>query len=458
MSRARSNAAMVCLACACAIACSLRSLDYLNEDASSGNLDGEGGTSPSAGEGGESTTGGTSSGGSVTGGASGSAGSEPVGGSSATGGSDAGGGGSQGGSTGATGGDAGSASGSAGTGSGGSAGSSGGDGGTGAGGSAGSAGSAGAGTGGRAGGGAGGTGGGAGGGTGGGTGGSGPLRDGTAYVLRPGHASAKCMDVPQYGKSEGTAVQQWFCRSQANQVFWAKDHGGGRFAFRNAVSAKCVQVAMASTTVGAPIRQANCSGGSHQLWRPVADGARFRLVSELTGFVIDVNGTESMTDGEPLAQQAPDGLLDSTWTAEVATRGAFIALGVPSQTGTRAARSDAEVRMVATNGAEAQWKVVPGLGSSGCVSFESRQAPGEYLRHSGSEMRSEPLEAGTEFAEDATFCYRAPLSGTDMVLHALESYNQRGSYVAREGDVVVLSALVDTSEFRSAATWHIREL
>ncbi|HEX6273432.1 MAG TPA: AbfB domain-containing protein [Polyangiaceae bacterium] len=440
MSRARFQVAALGVAFACA--CSLRSLGYLNEDGADSSLHGGGGTDPSAGEGGETTTGGTSSGGSLaggtssggspTGGASGSAGSEPVGGSSPTGGSDAGGGVSQGGSTGATGGSAGAGSGGAGAGSGGSAGASGasagGNAGSGAGGSAGS-----------------------------GTGGSGPLRDETAYILRPGHAPAKCMDVNQYGKTEGTSVQQWSCFSQANQVFWARDYGSGSFALRNALSAKCVQVAMASSSVGAPIRQANCSGAAHQLWRPVAAGNRFQLVSEHSGFVIDVTGTESMTDGELLAQHAPDGLLDSTWTAEVATRGAFIALSIPGQTGTRAARMDAEVRMQSTNGPEAQWKVLPGLGSSGCVSFESRQTPGEFLRHSGNEMRSEPFESGAEFAGDATFCYRAPLAGTDIVLHALESLNQGGSYVTREGDTVVLAAFADTSTFRAAATWHIRE-
>jgi hypothetical protein len=429
MSRARAHVATIGVALACA--CSLRSLDYLNGEDSAGSVHGGGGTVPSAGEGGETTTGGTSSGGSLTGGASGSAGSDPAGGSSPTGGSDAGGGVSQGGSTGATGGDAGSANGGAGAGSGGSAGASGGASGAGAGGSAG-------------------------GGTGG-TGGGGPLRDGTAYLLRPGHAPAKCMDLPQFGKSEGTSVQQWSCFSQANQVFWARDYGSGRFALRNAVSAKCVQVAMASSAEGAPIRQANCSGGAHQLWRPVAADDGFRLVSELSGFVIDVMGTESMNDGELLAQQTPDGLLDSTWTAEVATRGAYIALSIPGQTGTRAARLDAEIRMQATNGPEAQWKVHPGLGSSGCVSFESRETPGEWLRHSGNEMRSEPFESGTEFAGDATFCYRAPLAGTDAVFHALESLNQSGSYVTRESDTVVLADFADTTAFRTDATWHIRE-
>jgi hypothetical protein len=444
MSRALFHVATLGVALACA--CSLRSLGYLSEDGADSSVHGGGGTLPSAGEGGETTTGGTSSGGSLTGGttsggsptggASGSAGSEPVGGSSPTGGSDAGGGASQGGSTGATGGNAGAGSGGAGAGGGGSAGASG------------------AGAGGRAGGGAGGS---AGGSAGGGTGGSGPLRDETAYILRPGHAPAKCMDVSQFGKSEGTSIMQWSCFSQANQVFWARDYGSGRFALRSALSAKCVQVAMASSTAGAPIRQANCSGAAHQLWRPVAVDNRFQLVSELSGFVIDVVGTESTSDGELLAQQAPDGRLDSTWTAEVATRGAFIALSIPGQTGTRAARLDGEIRMQPTNGPEALWKVLPGLGSSGCISFESRQTPGEFLRHSGNEVRSEPFESGAEFAGDATFCYRAPLAGTDVVLHALESLNQGGSYLTRDADTVVLAAFADTSAFRAAATWHIRE-
>ena len=65
MSRSRSYSVTLGVALACA--CSLRSLDYLNEGGSEGNLHGTGGTIPDAGEGGEATTGGTSSGGSITG-------------------------------------------------------------------------------------------------------------------------------------------------------------------------------------------------------------------------------------------------------------------------------------------------------------------------------------------------------------------------------------------------------
>ncbi|WP_078660744.1 AbfB domain-containing protein [Streptomyces sp. NRRL B-24484] len=59
--------------------------------------------------------------------------------------------------------------------------------------------------------------------------------------------------------------------------------------------------------------------------------------------------------------------------------------------------------------ADATWKVVPGLADGSCYSFESRNYPGEYLRHRDSRVYRE-AGSGALFQADATFCAR-PGSG-----------------------------------------------
>ncbi|GIH71827.1 hypothetical protein Mth01_40800 [Sphaerimonospora thailandensis] len=74
--------------------------------------------------------------------------------------------------------------------------------------------------------------------------------------------------------------------------------------------------------------------------------------------------------------------------------------------------------------ADATFWVRPGLADSSCVSFESRNFPGDYLRHSDYRLRKDRRDGSALFAADATFCPHKVAGGT-----ALESYNYRGHYI-----------------------------
>lgn len=56
----------------------------------------------------------------------------------------------------------------------------------------------------------------------------------------------------------------------------------------------------------------------------------------------------------------------------------------------------------------ASFTVRTGLGFSGCVSFESNDTPGSYIRHSYFVLYVDPADGSKQFNEDATFC---PQSG-----------------------------------------------
>jgi hypothetical protein len=118
-----------------------------------------------------------------------------------------------------------------------------------------------------------------------------------------------------------------------------------------------------------------------------------------------------------------------------------------SLTRTDAATSD-QVRLDGTFWAR------PGLANSSCLSFESRNFPGEYLRHSSSRIRKDPNDASAAFAGSATFCARSGLGAT-----TLESFDTPGSFIRHFGDLVYLARSGgpnpwDTaSNFAADSTW-----
>ncbi|MEU7488674.1 AbfB domain-containing protein [Streptomyces sp. NPDC042319] len=73
---------------------------------------------------------------------------------------------------------------------------------------------------------------------------------------------------------------------------------------------------------------------------------------------------------------------------------------------------------------DATWKIVPGLANSTCYSFESRNYPGEYLRHREYRVYKE-AGSGDLYRADATFC---PVRGANGGVR-LSAYNFPDQYL-----------------------------
>jgi hypothetical protein len=83
---------------------------------------------------------------------------------------------------------------------------------------------------------------------------------------------------------------------------------------------------------------------------------------------------------------------------------------------------------------DATYWVRPGLASTSCLSFESRNFPGRYLRNASWLLRLDPNDGTTGFAGDATFCARAGWGAT-----ALESYNNPGAFIRHYNESAYLA-------------------
>jgi hypothetical protein len=97
-----------------------------------------------------------------------------------------------------------------------------------------------------------------------------------------------------------------------------------------------------------------------------------------------------------------------------------------------------------------------GLADASCLSFESRNFPGQFLRHAGTQLRKDPGDGTAAFAGDATFCAREGLGGGGT---SLESFNVRGSYLRHFNEIVYLARSGGPNPWDSAtgfapdATW-----
>ncbi|KAJ7215964.1 glycoside hydrolase family 54 protein [Mycena pura] len=106
----------------------------------------------------------------------------------------------------------------------------------------------------------------------------------------------------------------------------------------------------------------------------------------------------------------------------------------------------------------ASWNVVAGLGNSACVSFESRDTPGSFIRHSGFELFVNANDGSQLFHEDATWCPRAGINGEGNSLrswsypaHYFRHFNAI-LYAASNGGADFFDA---TALFNNDTTWVV---
>ncbi|WP_206793704.1 alpha-L-arabinofuranosidase B [Amycolatopsis sp. MtRt-6] len=101
----------------------------------------------------------------------------------------------------------------------------------------------------------------------------------------------------------------------------------------------------------------------------------------------------------------------------------------------------------ATEKGNASWTVRTGLGSSSCVSFESKNVPGQYLRHQNYRMYLQANDGSALFAQDATFCPEAGRNGQGA---SLRSLNFADRYVRHYDNIVYIAANGGSNTFDSA--------
>ncbi|MFC6593486.1 alpha-L-arabinofuranosidase B [Kitasatospora paranensis] len=104
----------------------------------------------------------------------------------------------------------------------------------------------------------------------------------------------------------------------------------------------------------------------------------------------------------------------------------------------------------ATDKADATWIVRAGLADSTCLSFESANLPGQYLRHYNFQLHVAAGDGSALFAQDATFCPQAGHSGQGL---SFQSANFPGKYLRHYNYSAYIAADGGGNTWDSANAW-----
>ncbi|WP_433496546.1 alpha-L-arabinofuranosidase B [Sphaerimonospora sp. CA-214678] len=99
---------------------------------------------------------------------------------------------------------------------------------------------------------------------------------------------------------------------------------------------------------------------------------------------------------------------------------------------------------------DATWIVHSGLAGGSCVSFESRNYPGDYLRHQNYQLHRQTNDGSSLFAADATFCPQAGKNGQGT---SFASYNYPTRFLRHYNNIVYIAANGGSNTFDNSSHW-----
>jgi hypothetical protein len=100
--------------------------------------------------------------------------------------------------------------------------------------------------------------------------------------------------------------------------------------------------------------------------------------------------------------------------------------------------------------ADSDWIIEPGLADSNCISFESANESGYYLRHYAFELYLETNDGTTQFADDATFCPHPGNSGTG---YSFQSFNYPAKYIRHYDYVGYVAGDGGSNAWDATSSW-----
>jgi len=104
----------------------------------------------------------------------------------------------------------------------------------------------------------------------------------------------------------------------------------------------------------------------------------------------------------------------------------------------------------ATDKGDATWIVRAGLANSSCLSFESANNPGQYLRHYNYELYTAGDDGSSGLAQDATFC---PKAGNNGQGNSFQSVNYPTKYIRHYNFTVYIASNGGSNAWDSTTSW-----
>ena len=99
---------------------------------------------------------------------------------------------------------------------------------------------------------------------------------------------------------------------------------------------------------------------------------------------------------------------------------------------------------------DGSWIVRRGLANNACISFESRDFPGDFLRHQNFQLFRQPNDGSALFLADATFCPQAGMTGTGT---SFASFNFPTRFIRHFNNTVFIASNGGTNTFDATASF-----
>jgi hypothetical protein len=147
--------------------------------------------------------------------------------------------------------------------------------------------------------------------------------------------------------------------------------------------------------------------------------------------------TTPFTSGARISLQATTGCCTSDYLQHNASDDKVVIAAVTSSSSS-------------TDKGDATWIVRPGLADSSCISFESANAAGKYLRHYAFELYLNSNNGTAQFASDATFC---PVTGNSGTGYSFQSFNYRTKYIRHYRFVVYIASNGGSNAWDNTSSW-----
>jgi non-reducing end alpha-L-arabinofuranosidase len=121
-----------------------------------------------------------------------------------------------------------------------------------------------------------------------------------------------------------------------------------------------------------------------------------------------------------------------------------------SHSGATVATAVVSASSSSTDKANASWIVRAGLANSSCVSFESRNTAGNFLRHQNFQLKLNANDGSSLFASDATFC---PQAGKNGQGNSFQSVNFTTRFIRHFNNNVYIASNGGSNAFDATASW-----
>ncbi|KAF2795564.1 carbohydrate-binding module family 42 protein [Melanomma pulvis-pyrius CBS 109.77] len=285
-------------------------------------------------------------------------------------------------------------------------------------------------------------------------------------------------DSTAWGSGSGSGP--WIMADLENGLF--SGSGAGNNAGDPSVSSRFLTAVIKGGPNKWAIRGANAASGSLSTYysgaRPSKSG--YNPMSKEGAIILGIGGDNSngaqgtfyegvMTTGYPsdaTENSVQANVVAAKYATTSLTSGPALAMG--SSVSLRATTAGYTTRYLAHTGStvdtqvvssssstalkqQASWTVRAGLGNSACLSFESKDTPGSYIRHSDFALLLNTNDGTKQFHEDATFCPQAGLNGQG---NSIRAWGYPTRYVRHYSNVAYVASNGGVHTFDAAASFN----